>query len=98
MLHHDNFQLPKEPQVLCDEYGSPLRLLFSSYGIAATVAVLVAFTGVGLWASLLVFWLGGAATVFALGFILARHKPVEARANQSKIEVFTRWIAFQTGR
>ncbi len=45
---------------------SPLRLLVSSYGLAAVVAVLAADAGAGFGAILLIFWLGGAVAVFAL--------------------------------
>jgi len=48
---------------------SPLRLLVSGYGLAAVVAVLAAYSGVGFGASLLLFWLGGAAAVFALALM-----------------------------
>lgn len=48
---------------------SPLRLLVSGYGLAAVVAVLAAYAGAGFGASLLLFWLGGAASVFALALM-----------------------------
>ena len=83
MLYRDNFHWPRASQDLRDGHGSPLRLLVSSYGFATAVAVLAAFAGVGFWASLLVFWLGGAAAVFALGLIAIPGKPHDARANQT---------------
>lgn len=58
---------------------SLLRLLVSSYGLAAIAAVLAAFAGAGFWTSALIFWLGGAATVFAFGFILTRREPFNPR-------------------
>ena len=83
MLHRNNFRLPRAPQTHRDEDGSPLRLLVTSYGFATAVAVLVAFAGVGFWASLLVFWLGGAAIVFAVGLISIARKPNISRADKT---------------
>ena len=65
----NDFDWHSKPQIQRDERPSLLRLLISSYGLAATVAVVAAFAGAGFWASLLIFWLGGAAAVFALGLI-----------------------------
>ena len=94
MLHRDNFRLPRAPQVRHDEDGSPLRLLVTSYGFAAAVAVLVAFAGAGFWASLLLFWLGGAATVFAVGMIAVAGKAHNARADQAWADTKAHSIVF----
>jgi hypothetical protein len=45
---------------------APLKLLISSYALAGLAALGAAAGGAGAGASLLVFWLGGAAAVFAL--------------------------------
>jgi len=64
-----------------DECRSPLRILVPSYGFAAIIAILAAFAGAGIWASALLFWLGGAAIVLALALILTGRKtePSEGR-------------------
>jgi hypothetical protein len=87
VLYRDKFHRPGASQDLRDGHGSPLRLLVSSYGLAAAVAVLAAFAGAGFWASLLVFWLGGAATVFAVGLIAIARKPNNVRTNMAWTDV-----------
>jgi len=84
VLHRGNFHWQKTPQVLRVEHGSPLRLLVTSFGLAAAISVLAVVAGVGIWASLLVFWLGGTATVFAVGLIATLCKPNnDARTDQT---------------
>ena len=95
MLHRDNFYRPRASQSLRDEHGSPLRLLVSSYGLAAAVAVVAVFAGAGFVASLLIFWLGGAATVFALALIPAARKPNNARTDRTRADVAAPSIAFE---
>ncbi len=95
MLHRDNFHRTRVLQSLHDERGSPLRLLVSSYGLAAAVAVLAVYAGAGFVASLLVFWLGGAATVFALALIPTARKPNNARKDQTMADVAAPSIAIE---
>jgi hypothetical protein len=83
VLHWDNLHWQRVSQILRNEHESPLRLLVTSYGLAAVVSVLVALAGVGIWVSLLVFWLGGTATVFAVGLIATTRKPNNARMDQT---------------
>ncbi len=83
MLHWDNLHWQRVSQVLRNEHGSPLRLLVTSYGLAAAVSVLVALAGVGIWLSLLIFWLGGAAAVFSVGLIATTRKPNSTRTDQT---------------
>ena len=75
MLHHDYFDLPGTTQLSQDEGQSPHLLLVLSYGLAAISAVIAAFAGIGLWPSVLIFWLGGAVTAFAAGVIKAGRSP-----------------------
>ena len=75
MLHRDDFGLPSDTQLLQDDGRSPLGLLVLSYGLAATAAVIAAFAGIGLWPSVLIFWLGGAATAVAMGVIKTGRAP-----------------------
>jgi hypothetical protein len=84
MLHRDNFHWPRAPQALRNQHGSPLRLLVSSYGLAAAAAVLAVFAGAGFVASLLLFWLGGAVTVFALALIPTARKPNNACTDRAR--------------
>jgi len=98
MLHCDNFHWPRAPQSLRDQHGSPLRLLVSSYGLAAAVAVLAVFAGAGFVASLLLFWLGGAATVFALALIPTTRKPNNARTDRVRADAAAPSIVFETRR
>ncbi len=86
MLHRDNFHWPRASQSLRGEHGSLLRLLVSGYGLAAAVAVLAVYAGAGFLASLLLFWLGGAATVFALALIQTARKPNDARTDQTRAD------------
>jgi hypothetical protein len=72
MLHRDDFDLPGTTQLLQDDGRSPLRLLIPCYGLAAAVAIIAAIAGIGLWPSLLMFWLGGAATTVAMALLQAR--------------------------
>ncbi len=94
MLHQDICDFPKASQILCDKNGSPLRLLFSSYGLAAVVSGLAAFAGAGVWVSLLVFWLGGAMAVFAVGMIAMARKPNNVRTDKAWAKVAAPSIAF----
>ena len=87
MLHQDSFRSQSATQFQPDEHGSPLRLLVISYGLAAAISGLAAVAGVGIWTSLLVFWLGGAMTVFAVGLIAIACKPKSARTDQAWIDV-----------
>jgi hypothetical protein len=98
VLYRDNFHWPKASQSPRDEHGSPLRLLVSSYGLAAAVAVLAIYAGAGFVASLLLFWLGGAATVFALALISTARKPNNARANQTKADSSAPSMAFENAQ
>ena len=98
MLHRDNFHWPRASQSLRDEHGSPLRLLVSSYGLAAAVAVLAIYAGARFVASLLLFWLGGAAIVIALALISIARKPNNARANQTKADSSAPSIALETAQ
>ena len=60
-------------------------------------AVLAVHVGAGLVASLLVFWLGGAATVFALALIPAARKPDNARTDRARADVAAPSIGFENG-
>jgi len=82
LLHRDTFQRPRAAQSPCREPGSLLRLLLSSYGFAAVAAVVAGSAGAGFVASLLLFWLGGAATVLVLALILAIVKANDARTSR----------------
>ena len=94
MLHQNISDFPKASQVLRDKNGSPLRLLVSSYGLAAVVAGLAGFAGAGVWVSLLVFWLGGAMTVFAVGMIAMAREPNNIRTDKAWTKVAAPSIAF----
>ena len=98
MVHRDNFHWPRASQSLRDEHGSPLRLLVSSYGLAAAVAVLAGVAGAGFVASLLLFWLGGGATVLALALIPTARKPNDARTDRDRADAAATSIAFETGQ
>jgi hypothetical protein len=75
MLHRDNFDLPSNTRLSQDDGRSPLHILLPSYGLAATAAIIAAFAGIGLWPSMLMFWLGGAATTVAMALVQAGRAP-----------------------
>lgn len=97
MLFSNNIHLSKAPQSERVEPGSALRLLVSSYGLAAAVAVLAAVSGAGVVAGLLIFWLGGAVAVFALGLIAKTPKPKQSRPGRSGGSVEAPSPALETG-
>jgi hypothetical protein len=87
MLCRDNFDGPEVTQPRCDGRRTRIHPFAQSYSLAAALAALAAFAGAGLWASFLVFWLGGAAMVFPLAMISTRRKPNDTRMDQSRAGV-----------
>jgi hypothetical protein len=87
MLCRDNFDVPEVTQPMCDGRRTRIHPLALSFSLAAALAALAAFAGAGLWASLLVFWLGGAAIVFPLAMISTGRKPSITRMDQSRADV-----------
>jgi hypothetical protein len=98
MPHRDSLHQSIVTQSPHGEPGSLLRLLFSSYGLAAAVAVLASFAGAGPVASLLGFWLGGAVIVLVRALIPTARKASDARPVRDRVDAPVTSTALETAR